>query len=102
MAIVTRTLFSLYFVAAERRYNFSHGREPVVLNFDSALAPLGAAQIQTSRCAAPTGLALCAIQLHGLAPVANIVPPLRGCHRSHSKLGTQNGKGWRPDESFNQ
>ena len=38
-------VWRLAILAAERRYNFSHGREPVVFDWHSALAPLGAAQL---------------------------------------------------------
>ena len=57
----------LAILAAERRYKFSHGREPVVFDWHSALAPREA-----------RGWEVVEIPIHGLAPVAKIVSPLRG------------------------
>src|SRR6266702_5674506 len=77
----------LAILAAERRYNFSHGREPVVFDWHSALAPLGAAQLlcrPSSRgCALSSlrfarGWEVVEIPIHGLTPVAMVVSPLRG------------------------
>ncbi len=45
---------AIWFIAAERRHNFSHGRKPVDGEFQRLPSPVGAAQPQI--CAAPTGL----------------------------------------------
>jgi len=42
--LVKLELGHLLAAAAKRRYNFSHGRKPVDVNFKDFPAPLGAAQ----------------------------------------------------------
>src|SRR6266705_569849 len=59
------------FLAAERRYNFSHGRKPVDGNFNDFPAPREMP-----------------IENHGLAPVASVVSPAPRLLKPNAKLQT--------------
>ena len=58
--------------AAERRYNYSHGRQPVGRIWQLVISPSGAAQRTLPLCR-PAGAAISDMINHGLTPVAKIV-----------------------------
>ena len=67
--------------AAERRHNVSHGREPVDAINAMDTSPIGAAQDGVGLVLSLRDWPLGRYTVHGLAPVANIVAPLRGWNR---------------------